>query len=196
MSLLPSLALLAGGRSSRFGGDKAYARSGERWPLGELFDRLRPAAEEWLVIGGDPALAAALQAAHHEDALRDAGPLAGIHAALSAATRDLVLIVPCDMPRLPGEMAAVFLRRLGECDALLLRRDAIPVPVCGLYRRSLAGPLALALAGGTRKITDALEGQRIGYLDAEQLAADELNPDDFLGFNTREEFARLFPVTR
>jgi molybdopterin-guanine dinucleotide biosynthesis protein A len=33
-----------------------------------------------------------------------AGPLAGLHAGMTAATRDLVVTVPCDSPFLPGDL--------------------------------------------------------------------------------------------
>lgn len=193
---MPTLALLAGGQSSRFGGDKARAKIGSRWPLRERVEQLRPAVSELLVIGGDSALAEELHAGYLPDRMQNAGPLAGIQTALAGAATEFVFIFPCDMPRLPVAALELFCKNIGTREALLLRRAGIPVPVCGLYRSALAGPIASALTASIRKITDALPAAGTGFLDVEALTAENFDPDDFLGFNTPEEFASLFPSVR
>ncbi len=184
--------LLAGGESRRFGENKPGARlPGGRWPFAELVARLRAAGELPALAGSrerSGAAAAALRLPRLEDAARDAGPLAGLAAALGhPGCEDPLLILPCDMVLAPGDLRARFASRLAAgIDAVLLRLDDRPNPVCGLYRRAAAPALAAALAAGTRKLTDALAPLRLASFEpsAETAAV-------FRSFNTREEFAAL-----
>lgn len=99
-------AVLAGGRSSRFGSDKAVAL----WDGKRLLDRSRALLEPWcdevVVVGRDGGVS---------DLPRpDLGPLGGIAGALDhAASRGIrcVLTISCDMPRLPDGLIEALLRR-------------------------------------------------------------------------------------
>ena len=81
------------------------------------------------------------------------GPLAGLHAVLSAAETPFVAIVPCDTPRLPHDLIA----RLGQ--ALISDSSELAVAQAGgrvhtlhgLFRRDLLDDLSRALATGERK---------------------------------------------
>ena len=99
-------AVLAGGRSSRFGSDKAVAL----WEGQRLLDRSRALLEPWcdeVVIvgreGGVPDLP-------HPGL----GPLGGIAGALDHGASHgfrCVLTISCDMPRLPAGLIEALLRR-------------------------------------------------------------------------------------
>lgn len=138
-------AVLAGGRSSRFGRDKALAQ----WRGTALIDHVVAA------LAGEVD-AVAICGRHHrglpalgDRPASDLGPLAAINAALHHGAEhgfDRVLTVPCDVPAIaPG------LLRL-----LLDRRDAAVVaamPVIGIWPVALADALDAHLArGGDRSI--------------------------------------------
>jgi molybdenum cofactor guanylyltransferase len=99
-------AVLAGGRSSRFGSDKAVAL----WDGKRLLDRSRALLEPWcdevVIVGRDGGVA---------DMPRpDLGPLGGIAGALDHAAGHgfrCVLTISCDMPRLPDGLMEALLRR-------------------------------------------------------------------------------------
>ncbi len=99
-------AILAGGRSSRFGSDKACALLDGRPLLDHVREGLAPHVDAVVVIGrtgGIPDLPSP-----------DLGPIGGIAGALDhAATHgfDTVLTVGCDMPRLPADLLESLLRR-------------------------------------------------------------------------------------
>jgi len=96
-----SAVILAGGKSSRMGRDKAWLEvDGEallsrqvklvrQWGAGEIFISGRP--ETNYSAFGCPVLS---------DKFADAGPLAGIERALAAATSSLLLVLAVDLPAL------------------------------------------------------------------------------------------------
>jgi molybdopterin-guanine dinucleotide biosynthesis protein A len=94
-------AVLAGGRSSRFGSDKALAMLGGRTLLDHALAALRPHCDAVIVVGrGEVA----------DWPRPDMGPLGGIAGALiHAADRgfDRVLTAPVDCVRLPDDLRAL-----------------------------------------------------------------------------------------
>jgi molybdopterin-guanine dinucleotide biosynthesis protein A len=113
------------------------------------------------------------------------GPLGGILTALQHTEALLNLIVACDMPQLE----ATFLRGLidiaakSDADVLLpCTPSGLPEPLCAVYHRRTLGPLRARFEGGTRKITDALEGLAVVTLEVAEVA-------QFQNLNTPEDWA-------
>lgn len=135
-------AVLAGGRSTRMGQDKAGLMVGGETLLNRQLRLLREAgaSELFVVVAAGreapPALPEGVRTI--SDRVADAGPLAGIDAALSAASCPLVLMLAVDLPA----MTAGWLRQL--IDLCHDGRGAVPVvdgryePLAAVYPQSLA----------------------------------------------------------
>ena len=83
-----------------------------------------------------------------------AGPLAGLHRALTEAAHELVATVPCDSPFLPGDLIArlrAALEREGAEVAVAKTGDQ-PHPVFCLCRKRVLPGLTGFLSAGGRKI--------------------------------------------
>ena len=110
-----------------------------------------------------------------------AGPLAGLHAGLEAASHALVVTVPCDSPFLPLDLVARLGNALGANDLAVAKTLDQPHPVFSLVRRSVHAHLGAFLAGGGRKIDAwyaSLKVIEVGFDD---------EADAFRNINTREE---------
>ena len=116
-----------------------------------------------------------------------AGPLAGLHAALSATSLPLMATVPCDSPFVPADLVARLKDALMQqrADLATARTLTQPHPVFCVCRRTVLPQLAAFLAGGGRKI-EQWHGT---------LATVEVNFDDqieaFSNINTPEELAHF-----
>jgi molybdopterin-guanine dinucleotide biosynthesis protein A len=103
--------ILAGGRSTRFGGEKAVAPYLGRPLIAHVRDVLAPCAAV-AVSARDDSGAAAWAAVQGLDVLHDPpgapdGPLSGLREGLRWARRrgaPLLATAPCDMPRLPEDL--------------------------------------------------------------------------------------------
>jgi molybdopterin-guanine dinucleotide biosynthesis protein A len=115
------------------------------------------------------------------------GPLAGLHAALSATALPWVATVPCDSPRLPldliGRLQAAAIE--GRADLAVARTGEQPHPVFCVCRRGVLDHLAAFLAGGGRKID-----QWYGSLSVVEVNFDD-QVEAFSNINTPEELARF-----
>ena len=152
--------VLAGGRSSRMGRDKALLPFKGR----TLVEHIAAAVS---LVTGDVSLVAGPGRYHNlgypvvADVFPACGPLSGIHAALTASRAEWNLIVACDMPEVTAEFLELLLVRAesGDADAVLPSGvSGRPEPLCAAYRRRSVEPIASALTQGIRKVTDALGG--------------------------------------
>jgi molybdopterin-guanine dinucleotide biosynthesis protein A len=184
--------VLAGGRSSRFGAEKALAEFGGR----SLFDRalavLAPDCAQLAISAGEASGIAQIALARGVERLADPpdaprGPLAGVLAGLiwaKAGGAALLATAPCDTPFLPPDLVVRLVEGLAESHpaAVASAPDGLH-PLCGLWRTHLVEPLAAALADGrhppVREMLRRLGGQSVDFPDA---AA-------FFNVNTRADLA-------
>jgi molybdopterin-guanine dinucleotide biosynthesis protein A len=94
--------VLAGGRSSRMGADKALALLDGRPLVSHGLRILREAGVEASLAGGQPALSAF--APLIEDGRPGLGPLSGICAALASTVARWAVFIPVDLPLLPASL--------------------------------------------------------------------------------------------
>ena len=102
--------ILAGGSSSRMGRCKAEIVIGGETLLAHTVRQLADFPELWL-SANDPGLAEGLPVLLAADRYPDAGPLAGIEAALSATDTDALVCFPCDLPNLTAELPRLLAER-------------------------------------------------------------------------------------
>jgi molybdopterin-guanine dinucleotide biosynthesis protein A len=136
-------ALLAGGRSRRFGSDKALARYGARRLIDHAVETLRAQTDGIVICGRDWTRILSLS----DRPSADAGPLGGLNAALhhAAATGfDAVLCIPLDVHPLPDDLRQ---RLEGVTPRVLASQHAI-----GFWPASLGPALDAHLARGHRAI--------------------------------------------
>jgi molybdopterin-guanine dinucleotide biosynthesis protein A len=170
--------LLAGGKSSRMGRDKALLELSGAPMIQRTADLLTAlVAKTTLVISasqsGNPNNAndtndtnpySNFELPMLVDSWPSFGPLGGIATALANAQSKWCLILACDMPFLTKEWIAFLLGHSTQLETEAPRRfDAIVPetkrglePLCAIYRASCAPILATALNRGIRKVTDAI----------------------------------------
>ena len=129
-----SAVILAGGKSSRMGFDKAFLEIDGRKLLDRQLDTLVAAGAEDIIISGRSGVNySAYSCRVLEDQFADAGPLGGIHAALTVSRQPLLLVLAVDMP----EMNALFLRSLLMASTsdggVITRLDETIEPLVALY---------------------------------------------------------------
>jgi len=126
--------VLAGGRSSRMGTDKALALFAGKPLIATALATLRDAGLQARIAGSRSPLDAYGEPI--PDTFTSAGPLAGIHAALTASASDLCVFLPVDMPLMPPALLRCLLQRA--------RLTGAPVTVARLNGRVEPFPVVLS----------------------------------------------------
>jgi molybdopterin-guanine dinucleotide biosynthesis protein A len=180
--------VLAGGQGRRMGGvDKGLVAFRGAPMVAAVIERLAPQVGDIVVNANQNAAAyAALGHRVVPDTVGGfAGPLAGLHAGLAAASTPWVVTVPCDSPFLPRDLVERLAAGVAEAGAQLAvaRTFDQPHPVFALVRTDVRTHLEAFLAGGGRKI-DAW----YATLAVVEVAFDD-EADAFRNINTRDELA-------
>jgi len=151
MPVLPlSGVVLAGGRSSRFGSDKALHELSGRTLLEHALASLAGCAERF-VVGGDERYAFAGVLVVPDEAPGE-GPLAGLATALAAAREGRVALCACDMPALTPTYWEFLAVRAGAAVVIPEGPDGRPEPLAALYSRECLPLVRAALAAGERRL--------------------------------------------
>ena len=184
--------VLAGGRSSRMGQDKALLRAGGGSPLVSLVvDRLRALVGEVIVVSSDGARLGDLQARIVPDVYADAGPLSGIYSGLLATERQRALVAACDMPFLNPRLLSFLLHLPGDHDVVLPRlASGFLEPLHAVYSQSCREVFRRQLEAGRYSAIGYLDQVRVRYVDEAELR--EYDPDlrSFFNVNTRADLQR------
>jgi molybdopterin-guanine dinucleotide biosynthesis protein A len=182
--------VLAGGLGRRMGGvDKGLVELRGRPMAGWVLERLRPQVDELIINANQNAerYAAFGYPVFPDDIGGFAGPLAGLHAALSRARHPLVATAPCDSPFLPADFVERLHAALDTAGAKLAvaRTFDQPQPVFCLCRRDVLPHLGDFLAAGGRKIDLWYATLKIVEVRIDDEA------DAFRNINTRDELQDL-----
>jgi len=182
--------VLAGGLGRRMGGvDKGLQDLRGRPMMHWVIERFTPQVDELLINANrNRERYAAFRHRIVADHIADfAGPLAGLHAALSGATHPLVATAPCDSPFLPADLVSRLFSALTAADGELAvaRTFDQPHPVFCLCRRTVLPHLDDYLASGRRKVADWY-----ATLKMVEVAFDD-EAEAFANINTREELGRF-----
>ena len=136
-----SVAVLAGGKSSRMGTDKALLEVLGQPLIERVLARVEGLADEVIVITNQPADFVYLDIPLFADIVPNKGSLGGIYTAISRATGEHTLVVAVDMPFLqPGLLAFLLSLREGY-DVVAPRLEGYPQAMLKLLYGELVLPI-------------------------------------------------------
>jgi molybdopterin-guanine dinucleotide biosynthesis protein A len=179
--------VLAGGRSSRMGTNKALLILNGETLIERALRKLRAVCPEVAIAGGTPELARF--APILPDEFPDRGPLGGIIAALEHSSHEWNLILAVDVPFLPIEVLERLLACTDEHHVCIMAEVAGQKhPLCAAYSRRSLATLRAELARGNGKVTTAIAAAgQVLYLPFEHEAW-------FQNLNTPEDFTQAMKL--
>lgn len=196
-----TVAVLAGGKSSRMGTDKAFVRMLGRPLIEVVLEPLLGLGAETLIITNQPAPYRYLGLPLFPDVLPDMGALGGLYSALYHSSQPHTLCVACDMPFVVPALLEYVLSLRADADAVVprLRADATGAveaePFRAVYARAAClGPIRAALDGGRRRVITWFPDVRVRFVEAAEIDRFDPRHLSFFNVNTPEdlEAARQF----
>lgn len=171
--------ILAGGKSSRMGRDKALLDWHGRTLLEHMVDLISSATDNVHVVGRDPL----------PDRLPGRGPLAGIATALEISGTDTNLVVAVDLPLLTKEFLK-YLRSLAELsnDRLIACKIGSDFPLCLVIRQAVLPEIHGRMAANDLSIHALIEDSSARVISESELRGAGFNPSLFRNINTEEDY--------
>jgi molybdopterin-guanine dinucleotide biosynthesis protein A len=140
-----SAVILAGGKSSRMGRDKAWLEIGGKTLLARQIELVRAVgASEVFISGRTGTDYAEFGARVLPDHFKDAGPLAGVERALDAMTTTLLLVLAVDMPAMTANFLETLRAAGTESIGAVPQVEGRIEPLAAFYPKT-AGPMAVEM---------------------------------------------------
>jgi molybdopterin-guanine dinucleotide biosynthesis protein A len=176
-----TVAILAGGRSSRMGTDKSFVRVLGRPLIEDILAQVTGLGGETLIVTNRPNDYAYLGMPLFTDVLPDKGALGGLYSALHSASRRHVLCIACDMPFVVPPLLDHLIQLIPEGDAIVPRLAGEAEPFRAVYSRACLGPIRAALDAGRMRVISFFPDVRVRYVDEAEI--DRFDPRHLSFFN-------------
>jgi len=188
-----SIAVQAGGQSSRMGEDKALKTFLGRPLIQRVIERLTIIADEIIVTTNRPDDYAFLNLHLLPDIKPDRGALGGLYTAIASATYPIVAVVACDMPFASSKLIETMSKLLveEEADVVIAKSDEGYEPLHAIYRRDTCLPaIESAIAADQWKVIAWFPQVKVRVLTPEEIKLSDPAGLAFWNVNTPEEFAK------
>ena len=188
--------ILAGGRSSRFGSDKASAMLLGRPLLQWAVSALEPVCEALVIVKALsqqlPALKTTVPTTVVDDEYHEQGPLAGLVTGFGAVKTELCFARACDAPILSVALVEFLAGMAHDTDVVVPNVEGFMQPLTAIYRPSICRPpFARLVALGALKIVPAYGGLRTIVISEEEVRRIDPELRSFRNANRPERLAEI-----
>lgn len=189
--------ILAGGRSRRFGENKALAS----WQNGTLLEAvvssIRPLTSEVLIVSKDARAYASLSGGRVrvvEDEDDDFHALGGISTGLSCIRTPWAFVCACDMPFIrPALIESLWAMRAGH-QAVIPIFNGFKQPLCALYSRGLLELLRGMRVRGHLRLRSLTELSVVRLLGEIEVRAVDPDGISFVDIDTPQDMSRAIAI--
>jgi molybdenum cofactor guanylyltransferase len=191
--------VLAGGRSRRFGENKAVATVGGRRLIDHVVDLHRSIFDEVIIVSARPTDFLSLGCTVVADLAPERGPLCGIATGLLHASHEHAFVTACDMPFLKKDLLGYLRDRGPGCHAVVPVVSGHLEPLHAVYARSCLPLILESLDRGATRVIDFYAHARVREIGEEELRRYDPDLVSFFNINTRDDLDRaeaLFAAVR
>ncbi len=180
--------ILAGGKSTRMGKDKAMLLYKEQTLLQHAIDLLTPFGKQLYVSSN--VTYADLKIPIVSDSIKDVGPIGGIYSLLKEIKTQKLILTAVDTPLLTPEIIRYLLDTYDEKSQITVLKttDGLQMLV-GIYDKSLVPIIEKQIAKKDYKLAHLIDHAKTQILDATSFSA------SFVNVNTKGEYKKIMNAT-
>ncbi len=181
-----SVAIMAGGKSSRMGTDKAFVELMGKPMIEHLLARVSDLGQaETLLITNHPKDYNHLKLPIYSDIIPDKGPLGGIYTAIHHSSNDYTLVIACDMPFISPELMRYMVGlRSGAFDVIVPRVQERPQGLIAVYSKTCLAPIREHLDAGRLRVFGFYGDVSVRYVDEAEYQSLDSKGLSFYNVNT------------
>jgi molybdopterin-guanine dinucleotide biosynthesis protein A len=188
--------ILAGGKSTRLGRDKASELLMGVPLLQHAVMAMRSVVGQIIVVKARgqtlPAFASGVPLRDVDDDYPETGALGGVYTGLSSMKTEDAVVVACDMPLLRAGLLSYLLAgtSVGADAVVPLSETGQPEPLCAVYTLDCLKPIQKRLEAGQLKVTSFLEDVRTIYVQPSEWRRMDPDGRSFLNVNREEDLEK------
>ena len=177
--------ILAGGKSSRLGRDKALERICGKYLVERVLDSLSQLGDDIIVVTAAPNQLSDLNVEKVLDTYPRTGAKVGLCTGINASLSFYSLVVACDMPFLNIDLLRYLLDLASGFDAVIPRIGDKIEPLHAVYSKNCIPILEEQIRKGKLKISDLFDEINVRYVEAEEI--ERYDPRHLSLFNINSE---------
>jgi molybdopterin-guanine dinucleotide biosynthesis protein A len=183
--------ILAGGKSSRIGEDKAFLLL-EGKPLIEIMlDKLKTLFKSLLIITNKPQVYKKYGIKTYKDIIAEHGPLGGIYTALTKSRSAHSFIVACDMPFLNPDFVRYMLRKIDGFDVVIPRYRGQLEPLCTVYSKNCIPSIENEISKKNLKIRSFFPNVKVKVISEAEILKFDSEGKLFVNINTLPDYRKI-----
>lgn len=190
--------VLAGGKSSRLGRDKASVELGGLTLLQRCVSNLEFLDSDIVVVAAPeqslPSLRSKSRLKIVRDIASDKGPLVGIYTGLRNMEDDYGFVVACDMPFVKPALVWAMTDIMRGYDVVIPRQAKGLEPLHSIYSRSCVGSIETLMGLNRYKIDRLLDMLKVRYFEKEEVNRVDPEGISFFNVNTIADLAKAREV--
>lgn len=171
------------------GRDKCLIAIAGKTLLQRVVDTLREVTDDLVIVGPRERAGQVHGVPVVPDVVPNAGPIAGITAALRASVHPYCLVVACDMPFLHAGLLRYLIQLAPSFDVVIPDVDGFTHQTHAVYSKACLSHLEPQLAAGDFRLTSLLTKVRVRYVRADEIERFDPEHRSLMNVNTPEELA-------
>jgi len=185
--------ILAGGKSSRLGRNKALQAIGAKSLIQWVIDRVAILSTEIVIAtarGESIPCSSTARIRTVADIYPGKGPLVGIHSGLVASSSSRAIVVGCDTPFLSVRLLEYMAQTPATFDVVVPRIKDKVEPLCAVYSKNCVAPIRELMSQDEHKIVELFPMVRVRYIEEDEI--DSFDPEhlSFFNINSQDDLDR------
>lgn len=179
-------AILAGGRNSRFGEEKALAKINGTRIIDRILTAMKDVFKKNIIITNNENLYKEFKIKVFPDMIEGKGPLMGIYTALHHSPTD-IFVTACDMPFIDASVIRKIVDSLEDYDAVIPKYNGKLQFLHAAYSLRCINAFKERLDGGSLRLKDIVKDLNCKIIEEFKFEENLLSP--FFNMNTPDDFA-------
>ena len=183
--------ILAGGKSTRYGKNKALVKINGIPLIERVIQTIRPLFQNLILITHTPETYAHLELPMYADIIKGLGPIGGIYTGLTVLSGDAGFFVACDMPRLNPGLIAYMVTERGRFDVVVPRISGRMETLHAIYGKGCLPSVKRLIDVRDYQTIRIFKEVSVRYIEEDEIRNFDPQLRSFLNINRPEELNRI-----
>ncbi len=180
--------ILAGGKSSRMGQNKAMMKIADKHLIEYVYDIINKFTNQ-IIISSNNDEYSFLSCKTVPDLYQNIGPVAGIFSCLKKAKYEKNIVMSCDTPFVSEKIIKEIIQKSSNYDVTIVRNGDFIEPLIGVYNKSIINIFEKAILEKNYSIRRVIKQSNINIIDLQEDNLVDFQKS-FFNINNQKEFLK------
>lgn len=183
--------ILVGGKSKRFGEDKALLEIQGEPLIKKIYSNLFDCFHKEPILIGKKNFSFGFES--FSDIIEGKGPIGGLYTALRFVDTAFVFLIGCDMPLINKELICYMIEKLEEDSMVYLPKfnNLMIEPLFAFYNHFLLNKVEDLILAGEYRMRSVLTGEKVQFLTEKEIERFDSDLSSFVNINTKSDLDKI-----